>query len=77
MDLYNFEDEIKKYNLQSYRGLFISGMNRAINTFKTLLKVKQVKNYMFTDEEIIELEINNWDKTKIGNETIKNKKRNG
>jgi len=74
LDLYNFEDEVKKYKLQAQRELFITGMKRAVNTFQSLLNVKQVKNYVFQDEQLIELGIKSWDKEKIGNETIKNNK---
>jgi len=71
LDLYNFEDEIIKYKLNNIRELLINGMNKAINTLKSLLKVKSSKkNYLFSDEEILNIGINNWDKDKIGNKTL-------
>ena len=69
LDLYNFEDEIKKYKLEEKREFFIIGMDKAINTLKSLIKVKQVKNHFFRDEDLIKYGINKWDKSKIGNET--------
>ena len=68
LDLYNFEDEIIKYKLNNIRELLINGMNKAIKTLTSLLKVKSSKyNYLFTDEQIKNIGINNWDKDKIGN----------
>jgi hypothetical protein len=40
LDLFNFEDEIKQYNLIQYREMFKSGMEKAVNTLTSLLKVK-------------------------------------
>ena len=70
LDLYFFEDQIKEYNLENKRDFFINGMNKAIETIKSLLKVKQVqKDYFLSDDDIInKLGINNWDKTKLGDE---------
>ena len=48
LDLYNFEDEIIKYKLNNTRGMFINGMNKAINTIESLLKVKNTKKIMFS-----------------------------
>ena len=67
LDLLNFEDEIIKYNLTDKRELFINGMNKAIKTIKTLLKVKiPDKNYQITDEQINQIQIYNWNKSMIG-----------
>ena len=72
LDLYNFEDEIIEYRLYNHREMFINGMNKAIKTLESLLKVKSPKyNYLFYDEQIIDIEINNWDRNKIGNKTLK------
>ena len=51
-------------------------MNKAIETIKSLLKIKQVqKDYFLSDDDIInKFEIFNWDKTKIGDEMIKQNK---
>ena len=66
LDLYNFEDEVERYGLSENRNLYVTGMTRAVDTLKTLLKVKQTKNYKFSDQDILDISINNWDKTKIG-----------
>ena len=70
LDLLNFEYEIKQYNLEDKREFFINGMNRAIETIKSLLKVKKTKKDFFISDEYIKniTEINIWDKTKIGDE---------
>ena len=75
LDLYNFDEEIKEYKLQSKRELFVNGMQRVVKTLKSLLKVKELQNnYYFFDEHLTKIFINKWDKTKIGNETVKQNK---
>ena len=68
LDLNNFDDEIQKYNLQNKRDLFVKGMQKAIKTLQSLLKVKAPRNFIFYDEQIRDILINKWDKTKIGTE---------
>ena len=70
LDLSNFEEEIKLYNLSSQREFFITGLNKAINTLQFLLKVKPPKNYIFYDEMILEQSIKYWNKTLIGNQSL-------
>ena len=41
-------------------------MNKAIKTLESLLKVKQTKNYKFTDENLISNLIYNWNDSVIG-----------
>ena len=68
LDLLNFDYEVELYNLQDKKDLFKQGMEKAINTLKSLLKVKpSQKDYYFTDEQIISLSIQKWDNSKIGN----------
>ena len=50
LDLFNFDDEIKKYGLTSKRDFFVSGLTKAKKTFELLLKVKPVRNFTFTDQ---------------------------
>ena len=72
LDLENFDKEVIDYGLQETRDLFAEGMNKAVNTLKTLLKVKPLQgNWRFTDEHIEGISINKWDKSLIGNETNK------
>ena len=70
LDLLNFENEIKEYNLEDKREFFINGMNKAIETIKSLLKVKKTNKNFFISDEIIKNStgIKIWDKTKIGDE---------
>jgi len=70
LDLCNFEDEILKYNLQDRRELYVQGMTKAVNTLKSLLRVKPHQlNWGFYDEDIEEIGINRWNKSLIGNNT--------
>ena len=73
LDLKNFEDEVKKYNLKNKRDLFVKGMQKAIKTLQSLLKVKLTRNYIFTDANLRKVLIFNWDRTKIGSEIAKEK----
>ena len=68
LDLNNFNDEIKLYHLEDKKDLFVKGMQKAIKTIQSLLKVKATKNYIFYDEDLRDILIYNWDKTKIGSE---------
>ena len=67
LDLNDFEDEVIKYKLQAQRELFITGMKKAINTFVSLLYVKQVRNFIIKEEDLTKIGINSWDKDKIAN----------
>ena len=72
LDLENFNHEVELYNLQATQVMFVEGMNKAINTLTTLLKVKKPKyNYIFYDEQLKDIHINYWNTSKIGN-TSKN-----
>ena len=69
LDLINLEYELKQNNLedQDKKNFFINGIQKAIDTLKILLKVKPVKNFQFSDQQIEDISINKWDSTKIGN----------
>ena len=70
LDLLNFEEESTTYSISNnVKQMFIQGMNKAVDTLKTLLRVKPVeKNYFFLDDEIKIYSINNWNKSIIGTE---------
>jgi hypothetical protein len=57
--------------LEDKREFYITGMKKAIETLESLLEVRPVQNYGFSDEELLKFEINKWDKNIIGNETDK------
>ena len=67
LDLINIKKEIKKYKLEKYEDLFVSSLNKGVETLKSLLKVKKLnKNFKFSDEDIINIGIEDWDKTLYG-----------
>ena len=66
LDLNNFNEEVKKYKLNDKRDIFVSGMQKAIKTLQSLLRVKQVQNFVFPDELLIKYQIYKWDETKCG-----------
>ena len=72
LDLYNFDDEIIKYKLQSRREMYVKALQKAIQTIQSLLKIKELEyNYMVDDFILESISIFNWDKTKIGTELYK------
>ena len=71
LDLKNFDYEIEYYKLKGKRELFITGMNKAIETLESLLEVKQVYNFTFSDQDLLDIEINRWDENIIGNKAKK------
>ena len=67
LDTENIEKQIQEFNLQSYESLFLKAMNKAIETIQSLLKAKELsREITFTDDDISQLPIEVWDKTKIG-----------
>jgi len=72
LDLENFDQEIETYHLEATKDLFAEGMKKAVNTLKTLLKVKPLQyNWSFTDEKIRNIKIYKWDKLYIGDDINK------
>ena len=75
LDLVQFNDEINKYNLTHKKIFFTKALNTATNTLTKLLKVRtQIYDFVVTDEQIMELGIYKWNKERIGNITMQNKK---
>ena len=74
LDLFNFDYEIQKYGLSEKRDFFANGLIKAKTTLEKLLKVKQIDNYVFVDEQLMTMNITKWDTTKIGSEAIKQNK---
>ena len=72
LDLKNIENEIEDSDLSDYKDIIINSMEKAKSVFETILKVKTIDlGYNFKDEEIKELQINDWDKSKFGTEAFK------
>ena len=75
LDLENFYYELEEYDILRHKNLFLNGMQKAVKTLQTLLKVKPpTYNFQFSDQNLIDMKIKKWDKTKIGDETFKDKK---
>ena len=67
LDLNNFNYEIKLYKLDKYKEMLEKGMEKAVNTLTSLLKIKNItKNYKITDDQILNIGIKNWNKAIIG-----------
>ena len=67
----NFEHEAGVYDISNgVKQIFVQGMQKAVETLKSLLRVKPLEtNYFFTDEQMKNYGINYWNKTNIGNES--------
>ena len=77
IDYENIISDINKYGLQSQKDFYISSMNKAVETLKSLLKVKPLDtelDYYISDENLKQLNLEAWDKTRFGDEAIRNKK---
>ena len=73
LDLINIKNDIKIFKLEAYESLFIDSLNKAVETLKSLLKVKKLNyGFGFTDKQIEDIKIPNWNKTMIGTNAIGN-----
>ena len=75
LDLENLDIEIEQNNLTQYREIYVSSMTKAINTLTKLLKVLPMEtNYYISDENLRDIGLVSWDKTKFGTEAYKQNK---
>ena len=73
LDLKNLDIEIEQNNLNKYREIYISSMTKAINTLTKLLKVVPFEtNLQILDEDLEDIGLVSWDKTKVGTEAYNN-----
>ena len=73
LDLENLDIEIEQNNLNKYREIYISSMTKAINTLTKLLKVVPFEiNLQILDEDLEDIGLVSWDKTKVGTEAYNN-----
>ena len=78
LDLINIKNDIIKYHLEDYQDLFIDSLNKAVETLESLLKVKKFeKGFIFSDEQITNIGIKDWNKTLIGTNAKGNSKQLG
>ena len=78
LDLINIKNDIKKFKLEQYENLFINSLNKAVKILETLLKVKYREyGFKFTDKNILNMEIEDWNKTLIGSNSIGDSKQLG
>ena len=71
LDLINIKNGIRQYHLEEYENLYINSLNKAVKTLESLLKVKKPKySYIFTDDDIMEISIDDWNKTMIGSNAM-------
>ena len=74
IDFENIINDINKYGLQNQKDFYISSMNKAVETLKSLLKVKPLDTepgYYISDDNLRRLNIEKWDETKFGDEAYK------
>ena len=69
LDFENLKEEIKTKKLESHQNTIISCLEKAVNTLKTLLKVKPLSNdFWIEDSHLTRNQINYWEKEKFGDE---------
>ena len=73
VDFTNIEKEIEIYGLSDYKNLFISSINKAVDTLEKLLKVKPlIYSYYIENNFLKEIGLNYWDSSKFGDKAAKN-----
>ena len=73
LDNENLKEEIKTYKLENHQDTIINCLEKAANTLMSLLKVKFLnKDYILTDSQLKDYDINYWENEKFGDEA-KNK----
>ena len=76
IDFENIKNDIEKYGLKDKEDFYISSMNKAVETLKSLLKVKPLKtingSYYIDDNNLKRLNLEKWNKTMFGNEAMQN-----
>ena len=76
LDLENLDYEIEQNNLTQYRELYVSSMMKAINTLQKLLKVVPYESHFrISDQNLKDMEIERYDKTKFGDEAYEKYKK--
>ena len=74
VDFTNIEKEIQIYKLNDYKNLFISSINKAVDTIQKLLKVKPLKYAYYIDNAFLkDIGLRAWDTSKFGDEAAENK----
>ena len=67
LDTVNIKSEMTNLGLEKYETLLLNAMNKAIETLQSLLKVKELsEDFLFSDEDMAQLQIPYWDTTKLG-----------
>ena len=66
LDTKNLEKEMEIYKITKYKNIFFDAMNQAIETLKSLLKVKPSKCYILSATTYDNLGFKYWDKKKYG-----------
>ena len=72
VDKLNIEYELKMHEMNGYKDIIISSLDKAAETLQNLLKVKPLdNNYNFRNKDLKELDIKKWDKEKFGDTATK------
>ena len=72
VDKINIEKDITKYKMEKYRTLILNSIDKAANALQKLLKVKPLENgIQFSNEELNDIEIYNWDSNKFGDYAVR------
>ena len=67
LDLVNIKNDIAKFGLTQNEQIYIESLTKAVKVLESLLKVKRLSaGFKFTDEQIKNIKIDDWNKTVVG-----------
>jgi len=73
VDKYNIEYELEGTELEDYKEIILNALDRAAGTLQNLLRIKPLEeSFQFSDEELEEEYLSNWDPDLFGDQAIEN-----
>jgi len=75
IDKNNIKKQIAGTDLKSYQDIILNSLDKAAGTLQKLLRIQPLLyGYQFTDEELLDLDLIAWDKSKFGDQALAEKK---
>ena len=72
VDKYNIKKDLANSNIKDHSDIIINSLDKAANTLQKLLRVKPLKyGYQFSNDELENYDIHNWDTKKFGDDAVK------
>ena len=75
VDKNNIKKQLAGTNLKAYQDIIINSLDKAAGTLQKLLRIQPLLyGYQFSDEELQDLDLIAWDKTRFGDQAIAEEK---